>query len=183
MIHLADLAKQLTPAHAHIARTYVALHATGRPITPSLAYTADQLGLDEKTVRRANASLMALGWLTVRKERTPGKPWSHNVYELAGDLLAAALARAARIAAATARLAKQAGAEAVRLHRRLWHRKRAATPGKPTPDILPNDLSFSVFQTKKETPQAAPTSKSQFLKAWDAGKIPRPDLSAYRTRR
>ena len=146
-IHLDELAAPMTAACGLIMRLYVKLYATGRPIQPSLDWTAELYGLNEKTVRRANEALVAAGLLTVQKIRTPGRPWSHNVYELAGDLLAAAKERLRRIAAATARLTRRAGVEAVNLHRRLWHAKK---PGKRTPDILSDNLSSFFPREKKE---------------------------------
>lgn len=177
-ISLDDLAKDMTPACGHVMRLYVKLHRSGQPIQPSLDWTAELYGLNEKTVRRANAALVAAGLLTLTKVRAPGRPWSHNVYQLAGDLLAAAVACAQRIAAATARLAKDAAAEAIRAHRRLWHRAKRAK--NVTPDILSSDLSFSVFQTKKETPTPGPTGRTTFLTRWQAGEIARPDMSKWR---
>ena len=167
-IHLDELAAPMTAACGHIMRLYVKLYATGRPIQPSLDFTAKQYGLNEKTVRRANEALVAAGFLTVQKVRTPGRPWSHNVYHLAGDLLAAAKERLRRIAAATARTVKEAGAEAIRLHRRLWHRKK---PGIRTPDILPDNLSsFFPKEKKKETSTPKPP-KPAWLQQFEAGQI------------
>jgi DNA-binding IclR family transcriptional regulator len=58
-------------------------HAFNAPISwPSQQLVADLLGIQRETVNRACAWLRRHGFLDWHQERSPGRPWRHNVYRL-----------------------------------------------------------------------------------------------------
>ena len=71
---------------------------------PSIRYLSETTEIPERTIKRKIAWLVEVGWLIVRKNRTEGGKWGHNVYEVCvPGLPGATVAHGAELPGATTR--------------------------------------------------------------------------------
>lgn len=181
-----DFTHRLTGKQRDIWRTLVDFAKRYATVYPSVAYLAEHSGCVDSTVYEALLRFEDLGWLRRGKLDGEGR-WRRNCYELLGDMLvyveqckaAAREAIAKRLAALQATVA-DAVAGGVKAYRQAWaklNRKKQAE--KSSPPIFGDNLCLSKNKKERVSPQAP---KPAFLRMQEAGLVPKPDMSRYRTK-